>query len=95
MDYNLMVNQTPRPTGEQAAAIEEQAYSSFRSAFERSYHGNRAPLGFGNHFARWNHGAYVRALTRLLEDVCRLPEVRCAPYAELADWLDARPRRRG
>jgi hypothetical protein len=88
MDYNLMVNQTPRPTPDQAAAIEEQAYKSFVTAFERSYRGNRAPFAVGNHFARWNHGAYVNALTRFLEHVCRLPEVRCVPYVEVADWLD-------
>jgi hypothetical protein len=28
------------------------------------------------------------ALTRFLEHVCRLPEVRCVPYVEVADWLD-------
>jgi peptidoglycan/xylan/chitin deacetylase (PgdA/CDA1 family) len=84
MDYNFMANQPP----DAAKRIEEQTLASYMNAFEQSYHGNRAPFAVGNHFARWNHGAYVRALTRFLERVCRLQDVRCAPYSEVADWLD-------
>jgi hypothetical protein len=68
--------------------IEEQTLASYLNAFQESYRGDRAPFAVGNHFARWNHGAYVRALTRFLERVCRLPQVRCASYAAVADWLD-------
>jgi peptidoglycan/xylan/chitin deacetylase (PgdA/CDA1 family) len=88
MDYNFMANQPTASTREVAKRLEEQTLASYLAAFEQSYRGNRAPFAVGNHFARWNHGAYVRALTRFLERVCRLSEVRCVPYTEVADWLD-------
>ena len=48
----------------------------------------------GNHFETWESWAYDHALTRFLLRVCKLREVRCSSYAELADWLDAqRPSR--
>lgn len=85
MDYNFMANQTGTAPGE----IERETYLSLRRAFFASYHGNRAPLSIGNHFETWRSWAYNHALTRLLEDVCRLPEVRCATHRELVDWLDS------
>jgi hypothetical protein len=88
MDYNFMANQPRAERPEDVSRIEEQTLTSYVNAFEQSYRGNRAPFAIGNHFARWNHGAYVRALTRFLERVCRLQDVRCAPYSEVADWLD-------
>lgn len=88
MDYNFMANQPRAATRDESSRIEDQTYASYVAAFNESYRGNRAPFAIGNHFARWNHGAYVRALTRFLERVCRLPEVRCVPYVEVADWLD-------
>lgn len=91
MDYNFMANQPRAATREQSRRIEDQTYASYVNAFNESYRGNRAPFAIGNHFARWNHGAYVRALTRFLERVCRLPQVRCVPYVEVADWLDRNP----
>jgi peptidoglycan/xylan/chitin deacetylase (PgdA/CDA1 family) len=93
MDYNFMANQPPATTRDESSRLEDQTYASYVNAFNESYRGNRAPFAIGNHFARWNHGAYVRALTRFLERVCRLPEVRCVPYVEVAEWLDRHPRR--
>jgi hypothetical protein len=87
MDYNFMANQT----GIAPASIERETYLSLRRAFFTSYFGNRAPLSIGNHFETWRGWAYDHALARLLVDVCRLPEVRCASFRELVDWLDAQP----
>jgi hypothetical protein len=90
MDYAFYANQTDAEDAppEQARAIEEQTYASLLGYFERSYLGNRALLSIGNHFDTWNHGAYVRAVTRLVRDVCTKPEVRCTTFSVLADWLD-------
>lgn len=85
MDYNFLANQE----GMSPASIERETYLSLRRAFFASYYGNRAPLSIGNHFETWRSWAYDHALTRLLEEVCRLPEVRCASFRELVDWLDA------
>ena len=85
MDYNFMANQGD----ETAAEIEEETYRTFWNAFRATYVGNRAPLSFGNHFETWKSWAYNHALTRFLSRACRLPEVRCGSFEELANWLDA------
>jgi hypothetical protein len=83
MDYNFMANQIDEPP----AQIENETYRTLWNAFRASYLGNRAPLSLGNHFETWESWAYDHALTRFLLRACRLPEVRCSSFAELADWL--------
>jgi hypothetical protein len=90
MDYNFLANQI----GEDPAAVERETYLSLWRAFRTSYYGNRAPLSFANHFETWNQWAYDHALTRVVLRACRLPDVRCVSFRELADWLDAHLYRR-
>ena len=78
MDYNFFAN----------GASEAGMYEALWNAFEQAYRGNRAPLSLGNHFETWKAWAYDHALTRFLLRACRLPEVRCASFVELVDWLD-------
>jgi peptidoglycan/xylan/chitin deacetylase (PgdA/CDA1 family) len=85
MDYNFLANQT----GQAPDSIERESYLSLRRAFFASYFGNRAPLSIGVHFETWRSWAYDHVVTRLLLDVCRRPDVRCASFRELVDWLDA------
>ena len=87
MDYNLMANQID----ETPARIESETYRTFWNAFLVSYRGNRAPLSLGMHFETWESWAYDHAVTRFLLRACRLPQVRCATYRELVDWLDSHP----
>ena len=95
MDYNFYVNQSgAQPVSPaRAARLSDDAYASLMRYFRTSYHGDRAPVNVANHFATWNHGAYVDALTRFVETVCRKPEVRCVTYSTLVDWLNAQPPR--
>ncbi|MGB2874975.1 MAG: hypothetical protein WBB76_05795 [Gaiellaceae bacterium] len=92
MDYNLFANQTGGVSGPSSLEpkIERETYLTLKRAFRASYTGNRAPFVYGSHFETWNHWAYDRALVRFLIETCRLPEVRCASYRELLDWLEAR-----
>ncbi len=85
MDYNFLANQTGVPP----ASIERETFLALRHAFLESYFGNRAPLSIGMHFETWRSWAYDHAVARLLLGICRLPEVQCLSYRELADWLDA------
>jgi peptidoglycan/xylan/chitin deacetylase (PgdA/CDA1 family) len=95
MDYNFYVNQSNATEVSPARAhvLEQNAYLSYMRYFGANYHGGRAPLEIGNHFATWNHGAYVRALTRFVETVCVKPEVRCVTYSKLVGWLRRQPPR--
>ncbi len=85
MDYNFFANQVTLTP----ARAELETYRSLWNAFRVSYLGNRAPLSIGQHFETWESWAYDKALTRLLLTACRLPEVRCVSFRELADFLDS------
>jgi hypothetical protein len=89
MDYNFMANQA----GESPARIESETYRTLWNAFLVSYRGNRAPLTLGNHFETWESWAYDHALVRFLLRACAMPDVRCASFEQLADWLDRLPAR--
>jgi peptidoglycan/xylan/chitin deacetylase (PgdA/CDA1 family) len=95
MDYNFYVNQSNATEVSPARAhvLERDAYLSYMRYFRANYRGGRAPLEIGNHFATWNHSAYVRALTRFADTVCVKPEVRCVTYSTLVQWLRSQPRR--
>jgi peptidoglycan/xylan/chitin deacetylase (PgdA/CDA1 family) len=95
MDYNFYVNQSGavEVSPARARVLERDAYLSYLRYFRANYHGDRAPLEIGNHFATWNHGAYVRALTRFVDTVCVKPEVRCVTYSTLVRWLRSQPPR--
>jgi hypothetical protein len=87
MDYNIFANQV----GLTPARAARQTYRTLWNAFRANYLGNRAPLSIGQHFETWSSWAYDRALTRFLLAACRLPEVRCVSFRELADFLDSVP----
>jgi hypothetical protein len=61
---------------------------TYLAYFRSNYAGNRAPLNIGHHFFDYQDGAYREALETFARTVCGLPEVRCATYAELADFMD-------
>ncbi len=92
MDYNFMTNQsgtTSQGDPSQHAYWGDQMRDGLRQAFDRAYQGNRAPLIIGNHFESWNGGTYMRAVEESIKGMCTQKEVRCVPFRELADWLDA------
>jgi hypothetical protein len=88
--YGLAAN-ISKDNGFAQQAISENAYQSYVRYFENSYYGNRAPVDLGNHFERWDNSAFTNALQRFVLEECVKPEVRCVPYRDLVDWLDARP----
>ncbi|MFC9294337.1 hypothetical protein ACFTWH_00520 [Streptomyces sp. NPDC057011] len=92
MDYNYMVNQsgtTSQGDPSQHQYWGDQMRDGLSQAFDRAYEGNRAPLIIGNHFESWNGGTYMRAVEESIKGMCTRKEVRCVPFRELADWLDA------
>ncbi|MFJ3922753.1 hypothetical protein [Streptomyces sp. NPDC090022] len=92
MDYNFMVNQSGTTSQGDPAQHEywgNQLRDGLLQAFGRAYQGNRAPLIIGNHFESWNGGTYMRALEQTIKTVCTQKDVRCVPFRELVDWLDA------
>ncbi|GGS85312.1 hypothetical protein [Streptomyces chromofuscus] len=92
MDYNFMINQSGTTTQGDPNKYQfwgNQMRDGLLRGFQRAYDGNRAPLIIGNHFESWNGGTYMRAVEDVIEQVCTKPEVRCASFRQLVDWLDA------
>ena len=89
MDYNFFIAQSHgRVEPQRREAFKDQALATYLDYFKTNYSGDRAPLHIGHHFFDYQDGAYREALESFARTVCGLPEVRCATYAELADFLD-------
>ena len=89
MDYNFFVAQShgivdPR----HAEQYKQQMLATYLTYFRTNYTGNRAPLNIGHHFFAYQGGVYDEALEEFARRVCGLPEVKCATYSELADFMD-------
>lgn len=81
MDYNLFVRHSGGfERADKDGAFENRAHDAFQSAFDKAYHGSRAPLQIGLHFTLMNGGAYWRALERFAQETCTKPDVRCVSY---------------
>ena len=93
MDYNLLyVQNKAKVEAPQATCdkIEQSTYQSFMDALDAVYNGNRAPLFIGNHFNTWVCGAYVKALTRFVDDAHqKYPDVDFVSFMDLVRWLEA------
>ena len=91
MDYNIFIAQSggaivdPR----RAATLRAEMLATYLDWFRTNYTGNRAPLNIGHHFEALQGGVYNEALKDFARQVCGLPEVKCATYSELADYMDA------
>ena len=71
-----------------AAELRTITRETYLAYFERSYHGNRAPVEIMHHTQPWASNAYHDGLVDVLTQVCRRPEVQCVSYDMLTDWLD-------
>ncbi len=91
MDYNLYVAQSGGQKGPESlfGDFENEAYETYMNYFANNFYGNRAPMHIGHHFSLWNGGAYWKAMQRVAQTVCHLPEVRCVTYKELLDFVNA------
>jgi hypothetical protein len=98
MDYNFYAQQwylktgqmTPQPITDPALrdGLLQQTYDSYKKYFLNAYHGHRAPMVIGHHFARWNQGVYVEAITALIDEISKLPEVYFVTKSQTVDWLN-------
>jgi hypothetical protein len=91
MDYNFYDMQTHAVDGSPALypAYQRQVLDTYRNAYQAVYHGNRAPLILGDHFANWNHGIYTQALGQFISETCNQPETKCVTFTELVNWMEA------
>jgi len=91
MDYNFYLAQSEAkedPNPEHQRLYRTQMLATYMNYFLSNYHGNRAPIHIGHHFTNFQQGVYNQALLEFSQHVCRLPEVRCVSFKELADFMD-------
>ncbi|MBL6990377.1 MAG: hypothetical protein ISR65_11385 [Bacteriovoracaceae bacterium] len=91
MDYNFYVAQSKAKKERDPSKLrrfQSQMYETYINYFKKNYNGKRAPIHIGHHFSLWNNGIYWRAMKDFAVAVCGLPQVRCATYKELADYMD-------
>jgi peptidoglycan/xylan/chitin deacetylase (PgdA/CDA1 family) len=89
MDYNFFAAQSRAMVDPaRREAFREEMLHTYLAYFTSNYAGNRAPLNIGHHFFDYQNGAYREALETFARMVCGLPEVRCATYAQLTDFMD-------
>ena len=89
MDYNFyFADSKGVPNPALSATYEKQEYETLMNYFRNNYNGNRAPVHVGHHFESWNGNAYMNAFNRFAETVCKMPDVKCITYRELADFMD-------
>ena len=89
MDYNFFVAQShARVDIRRADTFKQQMLATYLDYFRANYAGNRAPVQIGHHFEAYQGGVYNEVLKEFARQVCGLPEVRCAAYSELADFMD-------
>ena len=89
MDYNFLIAKSgvaPNPKNQEL--YREQMLRTYIQYFKSNYAGNRAPIHIGHHFFGHQGGVYNQALKAFARMVCGLPEVRCATYSKLADFMD-------
>jgi peptidoglycan/xylan/chitin deacetylase (PgdA/CDA1 family) len=93
MDYNMYVAQSGATQGDPAnfQYWEDEVVETYLNYFRHNYYGNRAPVDIGHHFSLWNGGIYWRALQRVAQAVCHLPEVVCGTYQDMMAFLDSKP----
>ncbi|WNM34859.1 hypothetical protein RKE30_33070 [Streptomyces sp. Li-HN-5-11] len=91
MDFNFLYNQSNGEVHGDPAKYpewEQQTIDSYMSGFNRVYYGSRAPLFIGNHFEDWNGGIYMKAIDKIIPQICTKKGVKCVSFKELADWMD-------
>jgi hypothetical protein len=90
MDYNIYYSQSKGQSApaDQQPALKKQVYDSYWNMFQAAYNGSRAPLFWGNHFERWSGGIYTDALSEVYVKACKMPDVKCVSYRDVANYLD-------
>ncbi|MEU7095669.1 hypothetical protein [Kitasatospora aureofaciens] len=61
---------------------------TYQNAFDRVYHGSRAPLVIDTDLDP-RHAPELQSAETTMKDLCHRDGVRCVSFRQLADWLDA------
>ncbi|MFG2846460.1 hypothetical protein ACGF12_25280 [Kitasatospora sp. NPDC048296] len=86
--WEFPLQRIPSGAGEVLSA--NQPPQTYLNAFDRVYHGSRAPLVIDTDLAPGHGtGPDLQAAETAMKDLCHRDGVRCVSFRQLADWLDA------
>ena len=77
MDYNFLMLDKGRESGAGARMVKE-----YQRYFSKARAEGNAPIQIGHHFARWNGGAYWRALKEIIREHCKSEFISCITFSE-------------
>ncbi|MCP2165711.1 polysaccharide deacetylase family protein [Goodfellowiella coeruleoviolacea] len=88
MDFNLWYALNgAQEQPERKAEFSQITLDTYRSVYNETFNGNRAPLVIGNHFNEWAGGAFGDAVERFMGEVCVKTDTVCATYTEVMQWM--------
>ena len=97
MDYNFYAQQEPdtvlggaAPPAAKSRADSAQVVATYQDMLKGAMtDGVNEPIIIGNHFNDWNNNAYSDAVGTFALSACANPAVRCVPFRDLVDWMNA------
>ncbi|MFJ2578017.1 hypothetical protein [Kitasatospora aureofaciens] len=86
--WDFPLQRIPDASGAREVLSADQTEQTYLNAFERSYHGSRAPLVIDTLLDPGN-SSQLQVAEATMKDLCHRDGVRCVSFRQLADWLDA------
>ncbi|MET8628744.1 hypothetical protein ABZW30_34240 [Kitasatospora sp. NPDC004669] len=88
--WNFPLQRIPDASGTHQVLSANQPPQAYLNAFDRVYHGTRAPLVIDTDLdPRHDTGPGLQAAGATMKELCHRDGVRCVSFRQLADWLDA------
>ena len=89
MDYNFWYLLDGAKDGDDARGPEftKIVLDTYRSVYQATYNGNRAPMVIANHFNDWAGGAFSGAVEQFMSQTCTNPDTVCATYSQVIQWM--------
>ncbi|MFF2081283.1 hypothetical protein ACFVXG_41755 [Kitasatospora sp. NPDC058162] len=86
--WDFPLQRIPDASGTHEVLSTDQPPQTYLNAFERVYHGSRAPLVIDTDLAPV-HAPQLQTAEATMNTLCHRDGVRCVSFRQLADWLDA------
>nr|WP_188305098.1 hypothetical protein [Streptomyces sp. CBMA123] len=86
--WDFPLQRIPDASGTHEVLSTDQTPQTYLNAFDRVYHGSRAPLVIDTDLAP-GRPSRLQESEATMKDLCHRDGVRCVSFRQLADWLDA------
>ncbi|WP_353648665.1 polysaccharide deacetylase [Nakamurella sp. A5-74] len=88
MDYNMWVKFNGGANDASSAPVlRDKVYQTYKSLFDATWNGNRAPLLIANHFNTWNGNSFNPSVLKFMTNYCGRKDVHCTTYSDAIAWM--------